>query len=71
MCFVSVHVVESPRTTSEQLSVGKKSILMVCIRDIIPCTFLHVDDPPRIITHPQELRDVVPGTPVTFTAETT
>ena len=44
---------------------------MVCIIDIIPCTFLHVDDPPRIITHPQELRDVVPGTPVTFTAETT
>ena len=32
---------------------------------------LHVADPPRVTTHPQELNDAVLGQSVTFTAEAT
>ena len=33
--------------------------------------FLHVDEPPRTTIHPQDVKDVVPGKPVTFTAQAT
>ena len=33
--------------------------------------FLHVADPPRITTHPQELKVVVPGKPAKFTIQAT
>ena len=35
------------------------------------CTFLHVADPPRVISHPQELKDVVPSKSVMFATEAT
>ena len=31
----------------------------------------HAAEPPRITTHPQDMRDAVPGEPVTFTTEAT
>ena len=31
--------------------------------------FIHVAEPPRITTHPQELKDAVQGKPVTFTVQ--
>ena len=33
--------------------------------------FLHVADPPTITQHPEELKGVVPGKPVTFTVQAT
>ena len=33
--------------------------------------FLHAAKPPRITAHPQELKNAVPGKPVTFTIEAT
>ena len=33
--------------------------------------FLLVADPPTVTSHPQELKDAVPGKPVTFTVEAT
>ena len=30
------------------------------------CMYMHVADPPRITSHPQELKDAVPGKPVKF-----
>ena len=75
--FVSVHVVNSPRPTSlsQEQSVGKNSILMVC-KKLVSVTshsrfLLHVADLPRVTTHPQEVKDAVQGQPVTFTAEAT
>ena len=35
------------------------------------CTFLHVADPPRVISHLRELKDVVAGKSVMFTVEAT
>ena len=32
---------------------------------------LYVAEPPRITSHPQDMKDAVPGEPVTFTAEAT
>ena len=32
---------------------------------------MHIAEPPRITSHPQDLKDVVPGKPVMFTAEAT
>ena len=32
---------------------------------------MHVAEPPRITTHPRELKNVVPGKPAMFTAEAT
>ena len=33
--------------------------------------FPHTDEPPRITVHPQELKNIVPSTPLTFTVEAT
>ena len=40
---------------------------------VIPCCvlFLHVAEPPRITTHPHDLRDVVRGKPAKFTIQAT
>ena len=32
---------------------------------------MHVADPPRITTHPQEMKDAIPGKPAVFSAEAT
>ena len=42
-----------------------KPILSLCF------LFLHAADPPRIISHPQELNVAVPGKPATFTIRAT
>ena len=36
-----------------------------------PCFFPLVAEPPTVTSHPQELKDVIPGKPVTFTVEAT
>ena len=33
--------------------------------------FPHPDEPPRITVHPQDLKNMVPSTPLTFTVEAT
>ena len=35
------------------------------------CAFLLVADPPKVIFHPQELKNVVPGQPAMFTVQAT
>ena len=41
-------------------------------KPVLPAhTFLHVAEPPRITSHPEELKDAVPGKPLLFTAEAT
>ena len=35
------------------------------------CLFLHVADPPRITTHPQDLKDAIQGKPAKFTIQAT
>ena len=43
----------------------------MCVNPISHVTFLHVVQPPRIITHPQELKDVVQGESAKFIIEAT
>ena len=45
------------------------SIVILC--NIFPVYTVHIAEPPRITSHPQELKDAVPGKPVMFTAEAT
>ena len=63
-----------------QLGVGKTFHTVICnpckktkhTHVLLPAhTFLHVAEPPRITSHPEELKDAVPGKPVVFTAEAT
>ena len=35
------------------------------------CLFLHAADPPRITTHPQDLKDAIQGKPTKFTIQAT
>ena len=54
------------------LSVGKNPIFYASMQvQIITVTFLSVAEPPRITNHPQDFKDVVPGTPVNFIITTT
>ena len=55
-----------------QLSVGKNNDFTYYLVPYVrfPAhVFLHVAEPPRITSHPQELKDAVPGKPVMFTVE--
>ena len=78
MYFVFIHVAQCPGITSQpqgQLSVGKNIILTVHKKyhthSLLLCTFPNVAEPPKIITHPQELKIAFQGKPVMFTIQAT
>ena len=56
-----------------KLSVGKSRYrnCMKNLGSILCFLFQHTADPPRVITHPQGVKDAVPGQPVTFTVHAT
>ena len=56
------------------LSVGKNEksiILSVSISNSLSCFYMLIVEPPRITTHPQELKDVVQGKPAKFSIQAT
>ena len=72
--FVSFLCVVDPSkaTTAAKLSVGK-NYFTICILSI-KCSlshilFLHLVGPPRITTHPRDLKDVIRGKPAKFTIQ--
>ena len=69
-CVIS-NCAGSQKSEAAILSVGKNPILYASMQaQINTVTFLSVAEPPRITNHPQDFKDVVPGTPVNFTITT-
>ena len=71
-CCVVSNCAGSQASNPAELSVGKNfKIALNIICNCKKLLFLHVADPPRVTSHPEDLKDVVPGKPVMFTAKAT
>ena len=46
-------------------------VISLCYTPILGLFYMYVAEPPRITTHPQDLKDAVPGKPVKFTLQAT
>ena len=68
-CIVS-NIAGSLTSESAQLSIGEKFRFVYMYR-MLYTHFAHAAEPPRITVHPQELRDVALGKPVTITVQAT
>ena len=75
-CCVISNYAGTQTSNSAKLSVGKNPLKLISTVEHgghILCSFstIHVADPPRITTHPRELKDVAPGKCAMFSVEAT